>query len=236
MGKEKIPHFNLAEGVDEAIRLAKLLDASFESPKIIAVAGPTSSGKTTQVTDKLIAALSINFNAEQKTEGFIVNQLQQDQFLTGRRPWDHPKNMDFELQVKLFQVCKAGKSGWKSNYIYENGGQRTGYSIFCPGQIVILDGFLALHPKIEQFADLKIYVDCKSYIMLMRRLLRDCGPEGRTKQSHKEVLRIFLEEVLPLSRKYVEPTRKNADLIIVNNFSPEELNRLDKLEIELRSV
>ncbi len=216
MGKEKIPQFNLEEGVEYSIELVRMLGGTLKEPKLVAIAGPSASGKTTQVADKIIERLG---------EEYVIRKLSQDNYFTGEKPWDQPASMDLALQIKHLTELKAGRKIWKPNYSYPQN-CRTTYSVFFPGQIVLLEGIFALHTKVAKHADLKIYVDCKPYVMLIRRLLRDCGTDGRTKQSQKEVIQIFLEEVLPLSRKYVEPTRKNADLVIVNNFSKDELERL----------
>lgn len=221
---KKIDTFNLEDGLQEAIKRVHLLCASFECPKLIHVAGPSSSGKTSQVTDKLVEALS---------EFFAMRKLSQDDYTTGIKPWDNPDNNDLELQMSHLADIKTGKHVWKPNYSFITGLRQT-YSLFYPGQFVVFEGIHALHPKLEQFADLKIYVDADPYVMLMRRLLRDCGPVGRTKQKPQEVLQNMMQEVFPLGREYVEPTKKNADLIIKNNFSQKELERLAKLEIDFQ--
>lgn len=224
MGKEKIPHFNLEDGVEYSIELTKSLGGLLKEPKLVHIAGPSSSGKTTRVADKIIETLQ---------NDLAIRKLSQDNYFTGKRPWDKPESMDLELQKQHLKALKNGETIWKPHYSYPEN-RRTTYSVFFPGEVVVLEGIFALHKKVVDFADLKIYVDCNPYVMLMRRLLRDCGSSGRTKQTHKEVLQIFLEEVLPLGRKYVEPTKRNADLIIVNNFSKDELERLEKLNLEIK--
>jgi len=60
-------------------------------------------------------------------------------------------------------------------------------------------------------SDLKIYLDSDADIRLARRLQRDILERGRSVES---VLNQYLETVKPSHQAFIEPTKKNADIII----------------------
>jgi len=59
--------------------------------------------------------------------------------------------------------------------------------------------------------DLKIWVETESDIRFIRRLRRDMEERGRTPNS---VISQYLSTVRPMWLKFVEPSRKYADLVI----------------------
>jgi len=65
--------------------------------------------------------------------------------------------------------------------------------------------------QIVNLADLRIYVDADADIRLARRINRDIQERGYTIDS---VLKKYLGQVKPMHEQYIEPSKKNADLII----------------------
>jgi uridine kinase len=59
--------------------------------------------------------------------------------------------------------------------------------------------------------DIKIYVDTDADVRLCRRILRDVQERGRTVES---VITQYLTTVKPMHEQFVEPSRKNADLVV----------------------
>ena len=59
--------------------------------------------------------------------------------------------------------------------------------------------------------DIKVYVDAASDERILRRILRDTKKRGRTLE---DICDQYLKTVSPMHEKYVEPTRKYADIII----------------------
>jgi uridine kinase len=51
---------------------------------------------------------------------------------------------------------------------------------------------------------------------ILRRIFRDVT---RTGDKPKEILKYFLETVEPMHEKFIEPTKKNAQLIISNEYN-----------------
>ena len=60
--------------------------------------------------------------------------------------------------------------------------------------------------------DMKIFVDTDADVRLGRRILRDMNERGRSLES---VLTQYETTVKPMHEKFVEPSKKNADIVIL---------------------
>lgn len=59
--------------------------------------------------------------------------------------------------------------------------------------------------------DIKIFVDTDADVRILRRIVRDVRDRGRTLES---VVEQYLNTVKPMHEMYVEPSKRNADLIV----------------------
>jgi uridine-cytidine kinase C len=53
---------------------------------------------------------------------------------------------------------------------------------------------------------------------ILRRLFRDVD---RTGEKPRNILKYFLDVVWKMHKKYIEPTKQNADLILLNDYLPQ---------------
>lgn len=60
--------------------------------------------------------------------------------------------------------------------------------------------------------DIKIFVETDADVRILRRALRDIRDRGRTLES---VITQYLTTVKPMHKQYVEPSRKYADIIVL---------------------
>ena len=60
--------------------------------------------------------------------------------------------------------------------------------------------------------DIKIFVETDAAVRILRRALRDIRDRGRTLES---VITQYLTTVKPMHEQYVEPSRKYADIIVL---------------------
>lgn len=65
--------------------------------------------------------------------------------------------------------------------------------------------------ELRNLLDLKVYVDADADERITRRLIRDMKERGRSAES---VVNQYIATVKPMHEKYVEPTKKYADIII----------------------
>ena len=82
-----------------------------------------------------------------------------------------------------------------------------------PSKILIIEGILILHNKeLRDLMYMKVFVDTDADVRLGRRILRDMEERGRSVDS---VLNQYAATVKPMHEKYVEPSKKNADIIVL---------------------
>ena len=81
-----------------------------------------------------------------------------------------------------------------------------------PSPIILVDGILIFtRRKLRELMDIKVFVDTDSDIRFIRRLQRDMDERGRSQTS---VVSQYLDTVRPMHIKFVEPSKRFADVII----------------------
>ena len=82
-----------------------------------------------------------------------------------------------------------------------------------PNKVIIVEGILIFaHPVLLEMFDIKIFVETDADVRILRRALRDVEDRGRTLQS---VVTQYLTTVKPMHEQFVEPSRKYADIIVL---------------------
>lgn len=82
-----------------------------------------------------------------------------------------------------------------------------------PKKVIVVEGILIFENRILcREMDIKIFVDTDADVRLARRIRRDVRKRGRTLES---VLEQYLTTVKPMHEQYVEPSKKNADLVVL---------------------
>ncbi len=85
--------------------------------------------------------------------------------------------------------------------------------------MIIVEGlFVFYFEEIRNLLDLKIYIDAEDIIKLKRRIVRDAGERNYPLE---DVLHRYEHHVLPSYRSYIEPFKRQADLVINNHDSYE---------------
>ena len=76
-----------------------------------------------------------------------------------------------------------------------------------------MEGILIFqNPTLREMFDIKIFVETDADERILRRALRDVEERGRTLRS---VVAQYLTTVKPMHEQYVEPSRKYADIIVL---------------------
>ena len=76
-----------------------------------------------------------------------------------------------------------------------------------------MEGILIFqNPTLRDMFDIKIFVETDADVRILRRAMRDVEERGRTLQS---VVTQYLTTVKPMHEQYVEPSRKFADIIVL---------------------
>jgi len=186
------------------------LSNDFQEPVIIAIAGGTASGKST---------LAANISKRLAEDSILIThdsyyKDQSDLPLEKRKlvNYDHPLSFDTVLMVEHLRMLKQGKSVDVPIYDFTKY-TRTGETMLVkPKEIILVEGILILEDKhLRDLFDIKIFVDADADVRILRRLMRDMEERGRSIDS---VVKQYLETVKPMHDRFVEPSRRFADIII----------------------
>lgn len=188
---------------------------------IVGIAGGSGSGKTTlanQLDERIQPWLS--------SEIISLDQYYHDQpDLTFEQRlsinYDHPDSIDFKLLLDHLQQLSQGETVELPQYDFENYTRSSQTQSLTPPQVLILEGILLLcNQAIINFLNISLYVDTATDIRLLRRLNRDTKERGRSLAS---VLDQYQQTVRPMHYQFVQPSRKQADLVVSGEKSFDKL-------------
>ena len=117
------------------------------------------------------------------------------------------------LMVEQLKELKAGKAIRCPVYSYADHQRTSETELIQPSKVVIVEGILIFQdPRLREMLDIKIFVETDADVRILRRALRDVRDRGRTLES---VITQYLTTVKPMHEQFVEPSRKYADIIVL---------------------
>ena len=194
---------------------------------VIGIAGGTGRGKTT-ITKKLIQHF-----------GDDVSVIHHDNYYKAhhdmpyeeraRLNYDHPDSFDTEMLIDALKELKRGHSVVCPVYDYSIHDRSDKTTVVEPAKVVIVEGILIFQSReLCRQMDIKIYVDTDADVRILRRIMRDVRDRGRSLES---VVNQYLSTVKPMHEQFVEPSKRNADIII-----PEGGHNLVAMEMVMERV
>ena len=177
---------------------------------VIGIAGGTGSGKTT-ITRKLMQRF-----------GSDVSVIYHDNYYKSHHNisyeertklnYDHPDAFDTDMLVQAVRDLKSGKAVSCPVYDYTVHDRSDRTITVYPSKVIIVEGILIFQDKeLCNEMDIKIFVDADADVRILRRIVRDVRDRGRSLDS---VVSQYLTTVKPMHEQYVEPSKRNADVII----------------------
>lgn len=119
----------------------------------------------------------------------------------------------FGDDISVVQELKAGKAIRCPVYSYADHQRTSETELIRPSKVVIVEGILIFQdPRLREMLDIKIFVETDADVRILRRALRDVRDRGRTLES---VITQYLTTVKPMHEQFVEPSRKYADIIVL---------------------
>jgi len=178
---------------------------------IIGIAGGTGSGKTT-----LTRHLKEHFGPDVTVIGHDSYYKRQEGKTYEERAlqnYDHPDAFDTDLLIRHLRELKAGRPIQCPVYSYVDHNRTDQTVEVLPTKVLIVEGILIFQdPVLREMFDIKIFVETDADERILRRCLRDVEERGRTLRS---VVTQYLTTVKPMHEQYVEPSRKYADIIVL---------------------
>ncbi|MEL7656387.1 MAG: uridine kinase, partial [Bacillota bacterium] len=177
---------------------------------VIGIAGGTGSGKTTMIKrikkefDDGITILSHDFYYKENSHLPFEEREKLN--------YDHPNSFDTELMVEHIKQLKMGNPIQRPVYDFVIHNRREETITVEPAKVIIVEGILIFENKeLLDLFDIKVFIDTDADVRIIRRILRDVRERGRSLDS---VINQYLTTVKLMHEEFVEPSKKNADIIV----------------------
>ncbi len=178
---------------------------------IIGICGGTGSGKTT-VARRILENVSEEQVVYLQQDSYYRNLGEMPLELRRQINFDHPDALDNDLFINHVRSLKAGEAIDMPLYDYTTHTRTAETKHIEPKQVTIVEGILVFSdPGLRELMDVKIFVDTADDLRFIRRLQRDVAERGRSVES---VIKQYLETVRPMHLQFVEPSKRNADVVI----------------------
>ena len=177
---------------------------------VIGSAGGTGSGKTT-LMDNLVrrfgdqVTVLSHDNYYRRRDDMTIEQRRQVNY-------DEPDALETDLMVEHLDQLRRGEAIECPVYDFTQHNRSDRTITIVPKRVIIVEGILIFENEaLRDLMDIRIFVDTDADVRLGRRILRDVEERGRTLQS---VLEQYETTVKPMHEKYVEPSKKHANLVV----------------------
>lgn len=177
---------------------------------VIGIAGGTGSGKSTMINNikkqfsDEITMLSHDFYYKAHDDMTYEERCQLN--------YDHPDAFDTDLMIRHIKELKEWKPIQRPVYDFTIHNRVEETVTVRPAKVVVVEGILIFENKeLLELFDIKVFVDTDADVRIIRRILRDVQERGRTLES---VVTQYLTTVKLMHEQFVEPSKKNADIIV----------------------
>ena len=177
---------------------------------VIGVAGGTGSGKTT-----LVKALTERFGDDICVLSHDNYYKRHDDMTYEERcrlNYDHPDAFDTDMMIEHLRLLRQGIAIDCPTYDYTVHNRAEETLHVEPKKVIMVEGILIFaSPALCREMDIRIFVDADADERLCRRIRRDVKKRARSIDS---VLEQYMTTVKPMHEQFVEPSKKNAHLIV----------------------
>jgi uridine kinase len=177
---------------------------------VIGIAGGSGSGKTTLLKNII------------ETFGPSITVISHDNYYKRhdemtyeercKLNYDEPDALETDLMVRQLDQLRRGESVECPVYDFTVHNRSDETITIHPEKVILVEGILIFENKeLRDLMDIKIFVDTDADIRICRRIKRDVNKRGRSLES---VITQYQQTVKPMHEKYVEPSKKYADIVV----------------------
>ena len=177
---------------------------------VIGIAGGTGSGKTTLTNnlkkyfgDKITVIYHDNYYKRHDEMTYDERCLLN---------YDIPQAFDTDMFVEHLKQLKNNQSIMCPVYDFTVHNRSNEEIEINPSRVIIVEGIMIFENQdLCDLLDIKVFVDTDADTRILRRAMRDMKERARSIES---ITNQYLTTVKPMHEKYVEPSKKNADVIV----------------------
>lgn len=188
-------------------------------PRLVAVAGPSCSGKT-ELARRLCALLPEHSPIHFPLDGYYLDLSSLPPGAVERHNFDSPDALEAALLTGHLRSLAAGRPVRRPVYDYASH-RRTGTEPVAPGGLVVVEGLFALFwEELLPLYALTVYVDLDDETCLERRLARDLAERGASPEFTRWQ---WKSHVKPMADAHIRPFRNRAGLILDGAAPPDQI-------------
>jgi len=191
---------------------------------VVGIAGGTGAGKTT--VSRLITERVADSVTRIPLDNYYRDLSHLDLDEREAVNYDHPEAFEWDLLREHVETLLAGQSVEMPQYDFEVHNRKSETVAVDPTDVIVVEGILALYDeRINGMLDLRLYVETDADVRILRRIERDVVDRGRDLEG---VIDQYLSTVKPMHEQFIEPTKKDADLIIPEGANSMAINLLEE--------
>lgn len=184
------------------------------STYLVGIAGGSASGKSLILKELLsfFEPGDISFITQ---DNYYLDRIKQVVDENGEVNFDLPTAIDRDALVRDVDALMNGETVVRKEYTFNNPKIHPQYITVKPAKIIIVEGLFVFHfSELAQRLDLRVYIDARDDVKLLRRLKRDAQERG---YSESDVRYRWEHHVKPCYKTYLRPYRDHCDVVLTNN-------------------
>ena len=185
-----------------------------DSTYLVGIAGGSASGKSLILKELLgyFDPEDISFITQ---DNYYFDRLKQVVDENGEVNFDLPTAIDRDALVRDVDALLNGETVVRKEYTFNNPKVLPEFITVKPAKIIVVEGLFVFHfSELAQRLDLRVYIDARDDVKLLRRLKRDALERG---YSESDVLYRWENHVKPCYKSYLRPYRDHCDVVLTNN-------------------
>lgn len=185
-------------------------------PLLIGICGGSGSGKTSFIR-RLRERFPENKLCIVSQDDYYLPREQQHKDNNDEYNFDLPKSFDKKAFRRDIQRLLDGETVSREEYTFNNAAVAAKMLTFQPAPVIVIEGLFVFHyKKVARMIDLKVFINAKENLKVIRRIMRDQVERG---YPIEDVLYKYQHHVLPSFEKFILPYKEEADLVVNNNHN-----------------